>query len=82
MYVFFFFFPDDGELYTFGESEGGKLGLGEDPDEYDTPQHVSTISERVKWVSCGGSHTVAVTGKLITGLIILYVHLCFVFGFE
>ncbi|XP_064594813.1 X-linked retinitis pigmentosa GTPase regulator-like [Liolophura sinensis] len=59
---------EDGELYTFGESEGGKLGLGEDPDEYDTPQHVSTISERVKWVSCGGSHTVAVTenGKVYT----------------
>ncbi|XP_070189612.1 X-linked retinitis pigmentosa GTPase regulator-like isoform X2 [Littorina saxatilis] len=59
---------ENGELYTFGESDAGKLGLGEDPDEHKTPQHVMSIADRVKSVSCGGSHTAAVTenGQLYT----------------
>ena len=61
-----FFFPtENGELYTFGESEGGKLGLGDDTDESNVPQHVMSITDRVKAVSCGGSHTVALTGNEI-----------------
>ncbi|XP_076467037.1 X-linked retinitis pigmentosa GTPase regulator-like isoform X3 [Babylonia areolata] len=54
---------ENGDLYTFGESEGGKLGLGDDTDECKTPQHVMAISDKVKSVSCGGAHTVAVTEK-------------------
>ena len=58
------FFPtENGELYTFGESDDGKLGLGDDTDESNTPQHVMSITDRVKAVSCGGSHTVALTGN-------------------
>ncbi|XP_070189606.1 X-linked retinitis pigmentosa GTPase regulator-like [Littorina saxatilis] len=59
---------ENGELYTFGESDAGKLGLGENPDEHKTPQHVMSIADRVKTVSCGGSHTAAVTenGQLYT----------------
>ena len=60
---FFFELSDTGELFTFGESEGGKLGLGDDPDDTDMPQKVP-ISERVKSVACGGAHTVALTGNM------------------
>jgi len=48
-------------LYTFGEADGGKLGLGDDPDEVDTPQKVD-LPEPATAVACGGSHTVVVTG--------------------
>ena len=67
MLIFFFiiivFATENGELYTFGESEGGKLGLGEDTDESQSPQHVMSLPDRVSAVSCGGSHTVALTGN-------------------
>lgn len=55
------FFTESGDLYTFGESEGGKLGLGDDPDDTESPQKVD-IPEPVTTVACGGSHTVALTG--------------------
>ena len=57
------YLSESGELYTFGESEGGKLGLGDDPDDTDAPQKV-LLSEKVKSVACGGAHTVALTGTL------------------
>jgi alpha-tubulin suppressor-like RCC1 family protein len=53
----------DGELYTFGEPENGKLGL---PNEllmnHRSPQRVLGIPERVIQVACGGGHTVVLTG--------------------
>lgn len=53
----------DGELYTFGECENGKLGL---PEEllinHKTPQLVAGIPEKVLQVACGGGHTVVLTG--------------------
>lgn len=53
----------DGELYTFGEPENGKLGL---PNQllinHRSPQRVMAISEKVVQVSCGGGHTVVLTG--------------------
>ncbi|XP_008053087.1 X-linked retinitis pigmentosa GTPase regulator, partial [Carlito syrichta] len=52
----------DGELYTFGEPESGKLGL---PNQLLTnhriPQLVSVIPEKVIQVACGGGHTVVLT---------------------
>ena len=56
---------EDGKLYTFGENEMGKLGLGDDRVDVssNTPQHVDSIEEPVKCVSCGNSHTAAITGK-------------------
>uniref|UniRef100_A0A8C5M1L0 X-linked retinitis pigmentosa GTPase regulator n=1 Tax=Leptobrachium leishanense TaxID=445787 RepID=A0A8C5M1L0_9ANUR len=61
------FVTQDGELYTFGEPENGKLGQ---PPEllagHKVPQRVSGISGKVKMVSCGGGHTVAVTDKIYT----------------
>jgi X-linked retinitis pigmentosa GTPase regulator len=54
---------ENGDLYTFGETEDGKLGLGHDPDEHTTPQKVHGILGKVVHVACGGKHTVVVTGK-------------------
>ena len=53
-----------GKLLTFGENEGGKLGLGENPSNNTTPQKVD-IPGKVTWVACGGTHTVAVTGMFV-----------------
>jgi len=53
----------EGELYTFGEPECGKLGL---PRKllvnHRVPQLVPGIPEKVIQVACGGGHTVALTG--------------------
>ncbi|KAI8520526.1 hypothetical protein Bbelb_002800 [Branchiostoma belcheri] len=52
---------EDGNLYTFGETEYGKLGLNNsDLDSSDTPQKVTGIKEKVKFVACGGGHTTAI----------------------
>ena len=64
--IFFFFPPfisEDGKLYTFGENEFGKLGLGEADASSSTPQHVTSIEEPVRCVSCGNNHTAAITGE-------------------
>lgn len=60
--AFAYCYAESGDLYTFGESEGGKLGLGEDPDDTATPQKVE-IPEHVTAVACGGAHTVVLTSK-------------------
>lgn len=53
----------EGELYTFGETECGKLGL---PRQllmnHKVPQMVPGIPEKVIQVACGGGHTVVLTG--------------------
>jgi alpha-tubulin suppressor-like RCC1 family protein len=51
-----------GALYTCGESESGKLGLPDSLTNITSPQKV-TLGVPVKSVFCGGSHTVALTGK-------------------
>lgn len=54
----------DGALYTFGERDSGKLGLGIDQlPGHRAPQRVKSIKEPVTQVACGGGHTVALTGK-------------------
>ncbi|KAM4046178.1 X-linked retinitis pigmentosa GTPase regulator [Anomaloglossus baeobatrachus] len=58
------FVTQDGELYSFGEPENGKLGLpAEKLENHKKPQRVPGIARKVKMVSCGGGHTVAVTDK-------------------
>ena len=37
---------DEGQLYTFGEADGGKLGLADDYANTNTPRHVD-MSEKV-----------------------------------
>ena len=37
---------EDGQLYTFGEADGGKLGLADDYANTNTPRHVD-VSEKV-----------------------------------
>lgn len=55
----------DGALYTFGESANGRLGLqGEQLANHRFPQRVQGILGRVTQVSCGGEHTVTLTGEL------------------
>lgn len=54
----------DGALYTFGESDSGKLGLTtEQLPRHRVPQLVKSIVEPVMQVACGGGHTVALTGR-------------------
>ncbi|KAK7494796.1 hypothetical protein BaRGS_00013923, partial [Batillaria attramentaria] len=54
---------ENGELYTFGETEEGQLGLGDDTEEPKIPQQVVAISDKVKAVACGSTHTVVLTEK-------------------
>ncbi|KAL8617882.1 hypothetical protein ACOMHN_016538 [Nucella lapillus] len=54
---------ESGELWTWGEQDGGKLGLGSGDNSKSSrvPQHVRSITDRVRAVSCGGSHTAVLT---------------------
>ncbi len=64
----FMSFPESGNLLTFGEADGGKLGLPDDVSDFSVPQRVTGIKGKVTWVSCGGSHTIAVTGASCVAL--------------
>lgn len=59
-----YFIPDVGEVFTFGEGDGGKLGQGTDYGKAVAPKKVN-IPEKAKSVACGGSHTVVLTGKVL-----------------
>ncbi|XP_023235992.1 X-linked retinitis pigmentosa GTPase regulator-like [Centruroides sculpturatus] len=52
----------DGKVYTFGESEGGKLGLTETQlKKLPKPQPVTGLTGKMLSVSCGGNHTIVLT---------------------
>lgn len=57
-----FSIAESGELYTFGESDGGKLGLGDADIKAFVPTKVE-LPEKAKQVSCGNTHTVVLLGK-------------------
>lgn len=50
----------DGFLYTFGSGYKGKLGHGNTEDCL-TPKQVTTISEKLIKVKCGGIHTAVIS---------------------
>ena len=52
---------EGGALYTFGETEDGKLGEGDCTWDNTEPSQVNT-EEVMGTVSCGGSHTIALSG--------------------
>lgn len=54
----------DGSLYTFGECANGRLGLEmEQLANHRIPQKVHGMVGCVLQVSCGGEHTVVLTGE-------------------
>ena len=56
------FLTGQGFLYTFGEGDNGKLGIPGDITSHNTPQKLD-IDSQFSTVNCGGSHTLALTGK-------------------
>lgn len=78
-----FGFSADGNLYTFGERANGRLGLEmEQLASHRVPQQVQGILGCVTQVSCGGEHTVALTGECLKMKILfhLYISNCFCQG--
>ncbi|XP_022862564.1 ultraviolet-B receptor UVR8-like [Olea europaea var. sylvestris] len=53
---------DDGEVYGWGRGEHGRLGFGDDKSSKMVPQTVQLLAgEDIVQVSCGGTHSVALT---------------------
>ncbi|KAL8044827.1 hypothetical protein ABFX02_08G071600 [Erythranthe guttata] len=53
---------DDGEVYGWGRGEHGRLGFGDDKSSKMVPQRVQLlVGEEIVQVSCGGTHSVALT---------------------
>ncbi|CAM8973960.1 unnamed protein product [Rhodiola kirilowii] len=52
----------DGEVYGWGRGEHGRLGFGDDKSSKMVPQKVQLLSgEDIVQISCGGTHSVALT---------------------
>ena len=62
LHIEFLFISESGLLYTFGETDDGKLGEGDETIDNTSPVKVD-VKCRIKTVACGGSHTIAITGK-------------------
>ncbi|XP_058187836.1 uncharacterized protein LOC131304580 isoform X2 [Rhododendron vialii] len=53
---------NDGEVYGWGRGEHGRLGFGNDKSSIMVPQMVQLlVEEDIIQVSCGGTHSVALT---------------------
>ncbi|XP_072992581.1 ultraviolet-B receptor UVR8-like [Typha latifolia] len=53
---------DEGEVYAWGRGEHGRLGFGDDKSSKMVPQKVQLLAgQDVIQVSCGGTHSVALT---------------------
>lgn len=58
----FFIFLEGGNLWSCGEGDGGRLGLGHEESVF-TPEKVK-VPESIKFkkLAAGGSHSVAIDG--------------------
>ncbi|XP_070556734.1 regulator of chromosome condensation-like [Ptychodera flava] len=54
---------DQGNVYSIGRTDYGRLGLGENPEESHIPQKVSSLTDKVTNVGCGSSVSAVVTEK-------------------
>lgn len=53
---------NEGQVYAWGRGEHGRLGFGDDKSSKMTPQKVQLLAgEDIVQVSCGGTHSVALT---------------------
>ncbi|GJN03583.1 hypothetical protein PR202_ga21045 [Eleusine coracana subsp. coracana] len=53
---------EDGEVYAWGRGEHGRLGFGDDKSSHMVPLKVEALAgEDIVQVSCGGTHSVALT---------------------
>ena len=59
---------EGGEVYSWGGGYSGKLGHGDEKDQYSPKRIDGLVGERVKEVSCGYNHTAVCTvdGKVFT----------------
>ncbi|KAH7283143.1 hypothetical protein KP509_35G063600 [Ceratopteris richardii] len=54
----------NGEVYAWGRGEHGRLGFGDDKSSKMVPQKIEQLSgEKIIQVSCGGTHSVALSEK-------------------
>eukprot|EP00048_Salpingoeca_helianthica_P020525 m.6991 g.6991 ORF g.6991 m.6991 type:complete len:627 (-) comp4923_c0_seq1:23-1903(-) len=57
---------DRDDVFTFGETDGGKLGLGDSKQEFiGTPTKVAHIEGRIVAMACGSNHTVVITATAV-----------------
>ena len=47
---------ENGEVYSFGNNDYGQLGLGNNAENYNSPQLISSLKD-VEFIECGGNHT-------------------------
>jgi len=59
------YFAGTGDLYTWGEGAGGRLGHGDEEDRHE-PQVISALrGTQIIQVACGFAHTVVLTGNTL-----------------
>jgi RCC1 and BTB domain-containing protein len=61
---------DDGEVYTWGRGDDGRLGHGDNGWKF-VPRLVEELrGKKIRQVTCGSYHTAAVTGACLVWIII------------
>jgi alpha-tubulin suppressor-like RCC1 family protein len=53
---------DTGDLYTWGEGAGGRLGHGDEEDHKEPHQVASLRGTRIVQIACGFAHMAALSG--------------------
>ena len=53
---------DASDLYTWGDGKSGKLGHGEDTDEFNPRILEALLGRDIVGMACGSAHTITVTG--------------------